>query len=148
MSIDETLTLLTNIQSNLIAVAGEAMLDNTREIVQLNKDQLLDGQKSDQSQIGVYRPFTIESRSKKNLQTDYIDLRDTGAFQSRFEIRVNGNVYEITSTDSKNDMLVGNYGIEIFGLNPENKLIAWNEFMQPSVVRKLAQQYNLGVVTR
>ena len=146
MSIDELLNILNSIDP--IKEAGIGMEEAKDKVIDLNHQQLLKGQRADGSSLGTYRPFTIAKRREKGRQTSFVDLFYEGDFQNKFDLRVSSDTYEIFSTDSKSDKLQDKYGDNIFGLQVENRLRAWNEFIQPLVVRNLANRYNLAIVSR
>ena len=67
-----------------------------------------------------YRPYTIEQKKKKGQPYDRVTLRDTGAFEKSFAIKIGRNEFYIDSDDWKTEKLVKKYGEEIFGLTDEN----------------------------
>ena len=149
MSPDDLLNILDQLLGGeLIRQLGLTLEDQKDKVLDLNRAQLLAGERSDGSEIGQYRPFTIAARQKKGLQTSHIDLRYEGDFQREMDLEVRGDEYVIYSHDFKNDKLVAEYGVQIFGLNPENLIRAWNEYLHDPVVRNLASRYNLSTSSR
>lgn len=105
------------------AAAGDSIVDNKDDILDLNKAQMLVlGADSDGAQLGQYSPFSKEERKKKGLQTDYIDLRFTGEFQDKMSLnKIDDLSYEIDSTDPKwNDKLRPRWP-DALGLDSDNE---------------------------
>lgn len=122
---------------DLVEATAIALEQNHELIVELNKAQLNQGELSDQSFLPPYKNVTKKIRAEYGLQTDVMDLSFTGSFQSRFYLSLSGKQYSILSDDSKTDLLIKRYSEKIFGLIPENRLAAWNQFLQPSVRQQL-----------
>lgn len=75
-----------------------AMLGDTVDIVQINKDQLLSGIDAAGKELGQYAPSTKKIRQRKGLQTDFIDLSFTGRSQDSLTInKLSDSKFEMTS---------------------------------------------------
>lgn len=125
---------------NLPAIGREALRLSKDGLVFLNQEQMLAGFKKDGSSLGTYRPFTIEKRREKGLQTAHVDLHDTGAFQDGMKLVVKGDTFDFTSTDSKTDKLADKYGDGIFGLTEQSKRIAWERYVRGHYARIIADK--------
>lgn len=123
---------------NLVELTKEAMVENVDHIAQLNRDQMNAGIRADESSIKPdYRKITKAYKASKGQEYDFVNLRDTGEFQSKIFVRINGNQYSIYSSDSKADDLTAKYRVEIWGLTPVHRVDAWRGFLRGSVVRKM-----------
>ena len=116
--------------------------DSEEIITAYNKQQLQDTGKNSfgvkLSDIGgEYSPFTIEIRKKKGKQTKHVDLFDKGNFQGDFYIDIKSDSAVIDSKDSKRDELVERWGIELFGVNNENKQDFIDQILLPNLLIKL-----------
>jgi hypothetical protein len=121
-------------QVNLVELTADAMEQQPNVSVELNRDQMLEGKRSNNEQIGEYRPLSVFERSRIGRQTSYVDLYLTGEFQSRMYQKINGDDFDLDSSDTKRDKLVFQYKDNIFGLTSESKRIAWIEYT-PYVVQ-------------
>jgi len=132
---------------SVVEATGEAMMQEAYAIEGLNKDQLLNAKDSNDNIVGRYRsPAYAEYKAQLNPKAgDYnVDLKLRGDFYSGFKLTVNGASYTITSLDWKTDKLKKKYGNYIFGLTPENRILAWRKFLRLPVVIKLATQTGCG----
>lgn len=116
--------------------------DSEGIITAYNKQQLQDtGENSFGVKLsdigGEYSPFTIEIRKKKGKQTKHIDLFDKGDFQGDFYIDIKSDSAVIDSKDAKRDELVERWGIELFGVNDENKQDFIDQILLPNLLIKL-----------
>lgn len=116
--------------------------DSEEIITSYNKQQLQDtGENSFGVKLsdigGEYSPFTIEIRKKKGKQTKHVDLFDKGDFQGDFYIDIKSDSAVIDSKDAKRDELVERWGIELFGVNDENKQDFIDQILLPNLLNKL-----------
>lgn len=103
-TVEDLIVKLKNLEAFVVKVGNKAIGDNSDEILDLNKAQMLvAGVDANSQQLGDYAPMSIEIRQEKGLQTDHIDLRFTGEFQNSMVLKKEGNTYEIDATDSKWD---------------------------------------------
>lgn len=126
---------------NLVKVdelASQAMEQRREDIVELNREQMLEGKNKDGSDIAPPYAFsTVAIKRAKGQQANFVNLRDTGSFQRAMKLIVTRHTYQVTSTDSKTPDLVRKYGDVIFGLTPRNKAIAWSVYIRPQVVQDI-----------
>jgi len=119
----------------------EKALDEEEDfILDLNRAQLEDGMRADGTQLPPYSPYTVQIKAAKGQQTQPMNLRDTGAWQSRFQMRKYDKFFEIVSTDYKDVRLVERFGEQIEGLTQENIGVALDKMlphMQEEFKRRL-----------
>lgn len=118
-------------QGGIQAEMREAIARNAGLIKKMNtKDQLEgDGVNSLGVDINSYRDytkFTKQIKKSKGDPYDRVTLKDTGDFHKRFYIELDQDGFRIDSADAKRDKLVKKYGVNIFGLTPDNKRILAN----------------------
>ena len=93
---------------------------NEKLILSLNRSQLIvEGINIEGKELGSYKPISVTLRSAKGLQTGYIDLSFTGAFQSAMFISYDSNGFTIESQDYKEASLNKRYN-QVLGLTNEN----------------------------
>lgn len=111
------LDMIDNLKSLNIEKEALVAIGKTGErILDLNRDQLLDGKKSNGKVMPAYSDMSVEVYGKPSGP---IRLYDTGAFQESFKIDVDSLGLQILS-DDPND-LAGAYGDDIFGLTTKNQ---------------------------
>lgn len=110
------------------------------EIVQLNREQLMDG--VNKNNVKITPEYTSESyaksKNKRNPSAGYLtpDLYNKGSFHEGIVLDVlDKTKYSIHSIDSKNKMLEDKYK-DIFGLNSQSKAEIKNEF-QVSFIKRI-----------
>lgn len=120
--VDALLARLNNIQPNSDRIARDIMSSRDFEyiMVELNREQLDKGQKSDGTLLPPYAPSTVKRKAKKGQQTAPMNLKDKGDFRQGMRVRTFAKKSEIFSTDDKNALLQNKYGRAIFGLLPGN----------------------------
>lgn len=113
---------------DLSKVTIDTLVEYDDNLVAINKGQLLDGKAKDGNKIRErYKSDSYAKwKNKRNPSAGLgiPDLRNKGDFFAGFKLKiVDKSSFEIYSTDSKNDMLVKNYGksIPFFGLNAEGR---------------------------
>ena len=122
---------------NPIEAAGEAMLSEKEQIIALNTEQLYEqGKDSEGVELSAYRWAEYAEYKRDRRGRSIVDLYDTGAFQARFNLRVEGDLYEISRSDDKTPKLVAKYGAKIFGLTDDGKVTAWR-IIRPTFVEQL-----------
>jgi hypothetical protein len=124
-----------------IAATGDAMLENKEQIIGINQEMLYE----DGTDVfgNVLKPYSWQEYAEYKFERrgkGITDLYDTGAMYSRMNLRVDGNEYEINSSDEKAFGLVKKYG-KIFGLTELGKKETW-VIIKPDFV------YNLKQVTQ
>lgn len=93
------------------------------EVIRLNQEQLYeDGIRSDGSDLGPYRPFTIEVKRRKGQRYDHVTLHDEGDFYRSFYVEFGEDWFEVMADDhSKYDRpLLEVYGENVLGLTRYN----------------------------
>jgi hypothetical protein len=99
-------------------------LENEKEIVSLNQEQLYDkGVRANNTPVGSeypYTQFTKAIKARKGQRIDHVTLKDTGDFYKSFELIVTDKSFEIIAKDSKTEKLKDKYKPEILGLTEES----------------------------
>jgi hypothetical protein len=103
--------------SLLIEMIEDILNDMEVELVEMNKEQLEQGVKADNTLMPSYSDNTLKYKEKKG---SLIALYDTGDFWASFFATASMGLLEMDATDWKRDMLVEEYGSTILGLTPEN----------------------------
>jgi hypothetical protein len=129
-------------QFDPIAATGDAMLENKEQIIGINQEMLYE----DGTDVfgNVLKPYSWQEYAEYKFERrgkGITDLYDTGAMYSRMNLRVDGNEYEINSSDEKAFGLVKKYG-KIFGLNELGKKETW-VIIQPDFVANFKRIVNL-----
>jgi hypothetical protein len=115
------------------SIAGSVMQSNSGVFIKLNKEQMLSGKGKTKNigryLSGVYARFKAEMNPKPG--TGNVDLRLTGSFQDQMFMKVQGEGFEIGSTDSKAGDLENKYGVQIFGLNDGSRVGFIDDYLLP-----------------
>ena len=112
----------------------------TKEVYgDLQVEQQLQGLKADGNEMPDYSATSVDLFGK---EPGPIKLRDTGAFQTAIEVKVDASVIVARSNDSKNDMMVKRYGKEIFGLSDKFKQ-EFRQQLEPVVINNFRKNLNL-----
>jgi hypothetical protein len=129
-------------QFDPIEATGDAMLENKEQIIGINQHMLYEeGKNVEGEKLAPYRSMDY-AQYKYDRRGRYItDLYDTGATYSKMNLRVDGNEYEINSSDEKAYGLVAKYG-KIFGLNELGKKETW-VIIHPDFVANFKRKVNL-----
>ena len=131
---------------DLIDEVAQAMGETSDIAVQLNRDQMYAGIRSDGSEITPkYTPLTKFLKSKEGRPFDRVTLNDTGSFYRLTFLRIVDNSYELDSRDDKTNKLKTKYGDKIFGLTTDSK-VQWLPSVQSVTVRSIANKTGLFVV--
>lgn len=136
--------------------------DIQQEIIEYNQSQLQEGEDANQKKIitiaadeqslgNVYSLYTIALRNESGLQTNVVDLKDTGAFYRSFKVKISRDSFEIIANYSKpdgdiRDNFDSNY--EFLGLTQDNLesfvwLVLYRELEKelPILLSKRASKY-------
>lgn len=101
----------------------QAVISNESKLLDMNRRQMLSGERSDGDLISPDYFSLSYAFEKKKMGTKapfgVPDLKYTGAFQRDMVLLVEGNEWEIGSTDDKTPELTRKYA-KIFGLTKEN----------------------------
>jgi hypothetical protein len=117
-----------------------AFLKNQENYIELNLSQMLEGLTSKGTEIGQYQSelYAIEKNRINPLPGfGVVDLRYTGAFYGATTLSLKGDTIIIQSVDSKAPKLEGKYGIEIWGLMDNNRVLFIIDFLKPELVKQL-----------
>lgn len=115
--------MLERFQSLDVGREVKMTIGQTRQlIIERNQDQLIQGIRSDGSEITpAYTYFTREKKKEKGRDPDIVSLYDTGDFYRGMFVDVGSDVIEIDSADYKSDELKDKYGEKIFGMSPDSR---------------------------
>jgi len=115
----------------LIEFMQECLNENEEFLTTLNKKQLLDGTKADDTKFKPYTPTTIKLKKQKGLPaiSTLISLHETGEFWSLFWAKAESGKLIMSSKDKKTDELISRYGESIFGLTKSNFEILGEKIM-------------------
>lgn len=123
MDFDDSLKRWVNVLNKSEKYFKGAVIENREEILDLNTAQLEKGKDAEgnfleQYALDSYAKFkqAIGSRSPFGVP----DLKLEGDFHEGFKLLIEGNEFQITSTDSKSDDLEYKYGEDIFGLSKDS----------------------------
>lgn len=122
-------------------------LDNTSDkIAEANARQLLTGTDATGGKVGYYRnEVYAEMKNRMNPAPGFgvVDLRLTGAFQSRLVTNIVGDNVVTESTDEKAADLEKKYGSEIYGLSSTFKAEYIDQSLRPEFNRKITDAIGL-----
>lgn len=128
----------------------DAMVQTSDEFVKLQREQMYDGIKSDDTPMNRlgefyqgYAPKTKAIKAAKGQKYDNVTLKDTGDFYSGINAIPDSDGLMVESTDSKSAMLQEDYGTEIFGLG-KDKRGKWLADLQPTFFNNLELAINQG----
>ena len=115
--------ILDRLRSLDIHRAVKTTLGEGRELMlDLNRDQLMQGKRSDGSDITPeYTYFTRLRKMEQGANPDVVSLYDTGDFQREMYLDVGNDTLEIDSMDDKSSELKDKYGEGIFGLDDTSR---------------------------
>jgi hypothetical protein len=123
---------------NFRQLVVETLIENEEHIVDLNTQQLFQGERADGTVLPDYSWVSVNFYNKPEGP---IRLYDTGDFYGGFKLGSKSGKAEfplyIISTDKKSNELQTKYGNEIFGLNEENMRGLVQVFILPSIGKKL-----------
>lgn len=131
------------IRAGIVGIVADVMEQYPDEIVEFNRQQLLDGKDQDDTMFKKYRGREYaDYKHYLNSRPEYghADFKLTGAFQSRMFLRITGNKYEMDSSDEKRDMLVemSLSKSKIFGLSEQSRHAVWIEILRNPVIERIA----------
>ena len=138
--VDQYIFKLKSLKSDLLAAAEHAVESNASEIEDLNLKQLNDGEDSKGVDITPpYTAFTKILKAAKGQPTNRVTLRDTGDFYRGIKLKKVGEVYDLSSTDSKTTKLVTKYGPDIIGLSDDNRDYVIEEIIKPALQQRIKE---------
>ena len=143
----EMLQRMEAVRDTIIPIVGACLEETKEPIIGLNTSQLYDeGVDKNGNKLQPYRSrgenyesyAAMKHRMNPKPGFGNPDLFLTGEFQHSMNLRVEGEVFEIDSTDTKTNKLREKYGDQIFGLTDESKQEAWC-IVRPPLVEKIAE---------
>jgi hypothetical protein len=106
--------------------AAELMKKHEKEIVEIQKDQLLSGYRGDGKRTKKYLSKSYMRLKSSSKSLPYADYKLTGAFQNEIFLQDKEEVVYIGSMDEKSAKLEGKEDNKLFGITPENQGIISN----------------------
>ena len=122
---------ISGLKSQILAIAGECMLENKEAIVALVVDQQYnDGVDGNNQPLKPYTRNYAKQKAKKGVLQGHTDYSLSGKMQSEMNLAVNGDEYEINSPVQVNgyllsDLLKKRDTPKSFDLTDENKKRVW-----------------------
>jgi hypothetical protein len=132
-----------------VQAATESIKENSREYLNMNKDQMKKGEMPNGTLIKPRYSLDWYAHMKEQMNPlpgfKNPDLKLTGQFHLGMFMKVEGEDIIVGSSDSKADDLEKKYGSSssIYGLNAENESTFTNDFVMPVFFRKLEQATGL-----
>jgi hypothetical protein len=123
MTIKEGRDRLKALKQNVYDIAASVIYDTERQYLDLNREQMMRGERKDGLDIGQYASddYRFLKERMNPLAGGTVDLRKEGDFQDQMELYIQTrNKVTIDSRDSKNGVLTKKYSTEIFGLSPKS----------------------------
>lgn len=115
--------------------------DNTDAMADLNREQLQEGKRDDNSMIDPpYAKLTIEIKKQKGQPWDHVYLRDTGDFWARIRYFITGKRIYALDSDEKTKKLLDKYddgSASVLGLTKENKGFFTKDIFAPALYARL-----------
>lgn len=144
MTLSEMKGKIQTLQSSIIAIAGEAMLDNKEAITSLVVQQQYEqGIGGDGVPLKPYTPAYRRRKQKLGVLQDHTDYNLTGKMHTEMDLTVEGDIYDINSTTQVNgytlsDLLKNRDTSKSFDLTEDNKKKAW-EIILPDFMEKIGE---------
>ena len=127
-------------QLDLSDILDKCLVETSDILIALVKSQLELGQTS----VGIITPTLKNERYAIKKQSDgskaplgIPDLKRTGAFYSKFKVRMFINSVRVRSTDKKASIILNKYGPEIYELNPDSLEHYLNNVIEPLMIKKI-----------
>lgn len=120
----------------------EILVQKKTSLEELNKKQLREGKKSDDTLFENYSQTTIFLKQREGFDFKghtRIQLFDEGDFQSELFLSIYDDKIFFGSTDSKTNELTIKYGDNIFGLNSDNINIVVSTILEPELIKKVRE---------
>ncbi len=137
---------------------NDIMLGLNDEIIELNQvEQLSEGidalgqrirtiSAAEENEGNVYSNFTIFKRGAEGLQTDNVDLKDTGAFWKSFKVVQVKNGWEIQADfNIHGDDIQENFDskFDFTGLTDDNIEFLVNQYVFPELEKRIKAQLKI-----
>lgn len=117
MNIDD----IGNVTINLDAICKRVFQRHAKDIEALNKLQLSQGLRSDDSKLPAYRKSYLKTRRKHGRPLAPMDLNLTKSFYEGWFSNYLASYMTIGSRDGKGPILEQRFSSDIYGLTQENK---------------------------
>jgi len=117
--IAEVATKLERSMRAIIAMIREEAILHQEFISELNRSQLEEGTRPDESILPDYSPISVLQFGK---EPGPMKLFDTGEFYEGIKPIFEDDTFDLVGVDEKTEMLINKYG-NVLGLNAENKKI-------------------------
>jgi hypothetical protein len=111
---------LRSVNIDFNAILKRVLQSHTTEIAELNREQLREGKRSDDTKVIPSYSASYAKRKRRDQNT--VILYDTGAFYEGFVNTFGGDGFTMKSTDDKNELLKAKYGTKIAGLSGKSKI--------------------------
>lgn len=129
---------LSDISESVPGLLGEVLEENRELIADLVRLQLLQGKRSDGSDLPNYSPVSVAKYGEKSGP---MDLYKTGAFHRSITVRVFADYAVVIATDRKTEMLERRYDTDkgkIVALPEEHFQDLLNTIIRPALQDKIA----------
>lgn len=132
---------LRSVNIDFNAILKGVLQAHTTDLAELNKEQLREGKRSDDSQIlPAYSP---SYQKRKRRSPTPVILFDTGDFQDGFKQTFTSDGFTMKSDDVKNDTLIDKYGSKIHGLTKKSRIKLLGERgVRKEFVRGVKRRFN------
>jgi cell pole-organizing protein PopZ len=107
----------------------EVVKENERQVTDLNREQLLNSEDSNQEPLGTYASIAYANLKGKNE----VDLKLTGDFHESIFIKAEKYPIVFGATDKKSAELFAKYGEEVLGLTRPSKNEVAQNILKPSL---------------
>lgn len=96
--------------------------ENRQLMLALNRGQLMQGKRSDGSDITPeYKHTTRLKKTKQGADPDTVSLYHTGDFQRQMYLDIRNDTLEIDTLDPKSHLIKAKYGEKIFGIGNDSR---------------------------
>lgn len=126
-------------------VVGVAMENTQKRLTDAQRNQMLEGLRSDGKKIGKYKSKTYAAKKfamNPMAGLGNIDLKLTGEFQAAIlvDVRPGSQSLVFSSADEKTSMIVSLLGKEVFGLSTPFAKEYSAYFLKPEVIKLIRKQ--------
>lgn len=130
---------------DVAAVVDRLILERSDEIVALVRQRWKTGLRPNGNIIGVYRSFEYqrEKLAQNPEAGGNVDLILTGALNRALTVNLlRENTFSIFSTDAKAVPIAEKYGLDVYGLSPEEEEIFLDEVVAAALTEIFEQLYS------
>ena len=127
---------------NINVIAKTAMGKTTKNLVDLQKAQLLKGLRQDGTSQKFYSKRSQNMFGKPNIA---MQMKDTGAYHKSITVDVGSDEFEMLATDSKSEMLEDKYGgrSTLLGLTDQSTEFYTENNFQPEFNKLILEKTGL-----